>query len=404
MGDNYWEIGFGGTVTENGSSGSPLINSNRRVIGQLQGPGHGPEYGCDNPSLDRSAYGKFSVSWTGNGNDILQRRLDHWLDPIGCNPITLNSISAYQSNPVPFFPQNAPSFICKNAPIVLTLNNMIECYTVNWIPGPNLSIEGSGNSATVSYIQNQNPLSITTSWVKAEIWLGDELIGTAHRDITIEGPPTVTSMQTPSAIYAGTPVFFTLNHNGPTTWPYPTWSVTPNTSVSMFAHSSSMFEIGFGIAGNYTVTANVSNVCGTTTPFSKTVTVIGNILPPTTCQVCLPPHLPPCKSCPLDILPPILNSIIYPNPADGTLYIDLDVVVQEQIFQASTTSTIQTFQSQTQQIFNIRLYNKQGNIVRQATATGGRIEFDIDNLPEDTYFLHVETNGEIRKEQVVVKR
>jgi hypothetical protein len=107
--------------------------------------------------------------------------------------------------------------------------------------------------------------------------------------------------------------------------------------------------------------------------------------------------------CPLELPPPILNSITYPNPADGTLYIDLDVV-QEQIFQSGAISSVQTTQIQSNQVFSIKLYNRQGNVVRQATATGGRIELDVNNLPEDTYFLHIETNGEIRKEQIVIKR
>lgn len=30
-----------------------------------------------------SWYGKFDVSWTGNGNDTIQRRLNYWLDHQG---------------------------------------------------------------------------------------------------------------------------------------------------------------------------------------------------------------------------------------------------------------------------------------------------------------------------------
>jgi len=94
---NYWDISFvqtanGFSVMQPGSSGSPLINSNKRVIGQLYGPGNCPDIQCQNPSAQKVAYGKFSVSWTGGGESDYRRRLDYWLAPgLGNNaPQTLN--------------------------------------------------------------------------------------------------------------------------------------------------------------------------------------------------------------------------------------------------------------------------------------------------------------------------
>jgi hypothetical protein len=65
---------------EPGSSGSPLINSNRRVTGQLLGPGSCGDIRCGNPGGQNVSYGKFSVSWNNNTNP--KRRLKDWLDPI----------------------------------------------------------------------------------------------------------------------------------------------------------------------------------------------------------------------------------------------------------------------------------------------------------------------------------
>ena len=65
-------------VTEPGSSGSPLYDPNRRIIGQLYG---GPSYcGAPTNSLN-DYYGKFSTSWTGGGTNAT--RLSNWLD--ACN-------------------------------------------------------------------------------------------------------------------------------------------------------------------------------------------------------------------------------------------------------------------------------------------------------------------------------
>jgi len=69
-GVSSWDDG----VTEGGSSGSPLFNTNHRTIGQL----HGGASVCGGSQLS-DEYGKISVSWTGGGaNDS---RLSNWLDP-----------------------------------------------------------------------------------------------------------------------------------------------------------------------------------------------------------------------------------------------------------------------------------------------------------------------------------
>ncbi len=74
--------GFG--VTEGGSSGSPLFNSSRQIIGQLTGG----ESDCENTS-GRDHYGRFYHSWDKNGTaDSL--RLKPWLDPLNSGLRVLN--------------------------------------------------------------------------------------------------------------------------------------------------------------------------------------------------------------------------------------------------------------------------------------------------------------------------
>lgn len=84
----YWDLFWdptpnGYSVTEGGSSGSPLFRENSRILGQLFGGG---SVNCDDPANDLAKYGKLSYSWTNE--DVLdsfdpRRRLDVWLDPIG---------------------------------------------------------------------------------------------------------------------------------------------------------------------------------------------------------------------------------------------------------------------------------------------------------------------------------
>ena len=78
-------------VTEQGSSGSPLFNSSKRIIGQLYA---GLSY-CD--TLDGTDwYGKFYSSWTGGNSSTT--RLSDWLDPTGSNVSYLEG--RYASDPV----------------------------------------------------------------------------------------------------------------------------------------------------------------------------------------------------------------------------------------------------------------------------------------------------------------
>src|SRR5262249_37653839 len=47
---DFWAVQWFSGVTEGGSSGSPLLNANHQVIGQLNGGFNGPGSACDDPS------------------------------------------------------------------------------------------------------------------------------------------------------------------------------------------------------------------------------------------------------------------------------------------------------------------------------------------------------------------
>lgn len=96
--EDHWKVYWSEGVTEGGSSGSPLFDQNRRIVGQL----HGGASGCG--SNDQSdSYGKFFTSWLGEGTE--NTRLKDWLDPTdsGLEAIDANvtySIDAYLSNQI----------------------------------------------------------------------------------------------------------------------------------------------------------------------------------------------------------------------------------------------------------------------------------------------------------------
>ena len=84
----YWAVQWaqtahGRSVTEGGSSGSPLFNSNGLVIGTLTGGGST----CNNNDYD--LYGKISYHWASNGSTNA-KKLQPWLDPVPISQSTCN--------------------------------------------------------------------------------------------------------------------------------------------------------------------------------------------------------------------------------------------------------------------------------------------------------------------------
>lgn len=107
---NFWEVNWSATpnghsVTEGGSSGSPIFAaSNSLIIGQLWG---GDNINCANPAQDEGVYGKIAVSWNGPS---ATRRLSDWLDPCGTNPTSLTG----------GYPYGCPGSLLVNYPITNT--------------------------------------------------------------------------------------------------------------------------------------------------------------------------------------------------------------------------------------------------------------------------------------------
>lgn len=87
----HWRVIWASTVTnhgvtEGGSSGSPIFNSDHQIVGTLTG---GASF-CDSPN-DPDFYGKMSYHWTGNPNPENQK-LKVWLDPLNTGQATLDGL------------------------------------------------------------------------------------------------------------------------------------------------------------------------------------------------------------------------------------------------------------------------------------------------------------------------
>ena len=83
-------------------------------------------------------------------------------------------------------------------------------------------------------------------------------------------------------------------------------------------------------------------------------------------------------------------SSAYPNPTSSTLNVELNrqhySEAQAQAFRDKYTGGKATRQSPT---YDIRLYDGQGNMLRQTFTKGNKVEFNVANLPNGIYYLHI---------------
>jgi hypothetical protein len=75
------------SVTEPGSSGSPLYNAQRRLVGVLSG---GASFCGASPNQLNDLYGMLAHAWEGLGTD--STRVRNWLDPTGTGATSLGGI------------------------------------------------------------------------------------------------------------------------------------------------------------------------------------------------------------------------------------------------------------------------------------------------------------------------
>lgn len=89
----HWRVTWASTtnghsITEGGSSGSPIFNQSGRIVGHLSG---GSSF-CSTPTAP-DLYGKFEKAWTADGSTN-SSQLEPWLDPGNTNATTLDGTYA----------------------------------------------------------------------------------------------------------------------------------------------------------------------------------------------------------------------------------------------------------------------------------------------------------------------
>ncbi len=142
MPNTHWEVSYEAGTDESGSSGSPLFDENKRIIGQLHG-------GDDSSSL----FGKISVSWDHSSETNGQ--LKNWLDPDNTGTMRLDGVD-YNSPPFAAFSSDV-SIACLNTTVYFTDESTFSPSSWLWAfePGTVEFVNGTNKNS-------QNPEVIFT--------------------------------------------------------------------------------------------------------------------------------------------------------------------------------------------------------------------------------------------------
>ena len=275
---------------------------------------------------------------------------------------------------------SGPSNLCLNSSATYAINNFPTNATVTWNQSSNLQqVSGSGASKVFKGIANG------AGWIEAtvngiassrlNVWVGPS--APFINGIWRSASPRVYSFKLEDSVGEGNSTRVI-------------WSIyTSSTATTPLFQFTSSFPLGTysfpsQYNGIYYASAVVVNSCGQSDPSWKRTSfkVESGIVEPS-----------------ITFIAP------YPNPADNILNIEIDenAVVQTKSLDKQTAIGSKIIRQNA--AYDIRLYDGLGNLLRQATATGGKIEFNVANLPNGIYYLHIYdgVNEKPEMRQIVVQ-
>lgn len=351
---NFWMTGFIETalnhhsVMEPGSSGSPLINSQRKVIGQLLGPGNldlCPEHLCgNNPELQRVSYGKFSVSWTGNNAIDSRRRLRDWLSPNGLNPQTLNG------NGIASISISSQS--CQG-PFTFTINNLPLESTVSWYANGLSPYSGTDTTFTASPVMYAG-----TGYVSATVTVG-QMVFTLQKDLILNG---YVPIEGPDVAYLSQiKEYFTMDESLTVlNWKINGQLVTPSNPHRLIVLLNNYYP------GDVLITCTVATECGTFEA-RKSLEIINDY-----------------------------DYLIYPNPATDLVTVSLAMPTKEGENVALTPTV-----SETVRPYSIQLWNERAGLVKTVETDKSTVQIPLYGLPKGMYYVHLIKDKKMIKKQIL---
>ena len=340
VGSQHWIVSWNNGVTEEGSSGAPLLNQSKKIVGQLSG---GPSACYAAANYLKDAYGRFDNSWTGTGNNAT--RLSNWLDPSGFGNMTAPSINlSYIAG---------SSFVCTTSSYSVA-NLQAGTSVVSW-SSSNSSIMTINSAGIASRVGNANgQVNITATLNNG--------CGNFTRTKTIHvGKPMVSSINVDSDVCTGQGQDVVANLTGATS---SSWAVTSGNgfNATLMDNGNGIAYFNSNVQDCYGLQISVSNACG-------------SISDGTT--ICV-------SSC-------LGGSIVYPNPAKDIVTFDFS-----SFSESSLPDQIQIFDEKS------TTFKKSVDIGMHINGDK-KIQIETYDLPRGVYYFHVIKGETIEKIRIVLE-
>lgn len=235
-------------VTEGGSSGSPLFNNNKLVVGTLSG---GASY-CGAPTAQANdLYGKFDYHWETNGTADVDR-LKPWLDPGNTGNTTCPGMEAAASG-------TAPTADFSGTPTTVVVGGSVTFTDLSTNTPTSWSWNFAGGTPATSTAQNPVIVYNTAGTYNVSLTAtngtgSDTETKTAYITVVEEDAVIAAFSATPTTVAQGGTVNFTDESIGTiTSWDWEFDGGTPATSTVQNP------SITYPTAGTYNVTLTVSD-------------------------------------------------------------------------------------------------------------------------------------------------
>jgi hypothetical protein len=348
--NNHWRVNFDDGVVQHGSSGSPIFNQNRRVVGQLHGNQTYNRFQtyCSQP---RGEYGRFNVSWNGGGTNAT--RLRNWLDPCGTGANTTNTLRG--------------PYMTKWGTVGCTTRSY-QIYhlpagaTVTWSSSSNLTRTTSQGVVPASY----RATGTGSAWVRATITMpgGCGNNTSIRTTTTAQGASTYIAVNT----YGNSNGWVSAYASGGTS-PY-TWTIYGNGGSTQVTTTSSSLYHNIGCGGGF-IQVSANNTCGVASYGSTSV--------------------PGCSS---GGGPFPFAMRVYPNPATDRITIERINQVDDTTAKTGRSLLVET----------ATFYDFAGIAVKSVRINkGDKVQLDVTDLKAGHYFLKLTGNGVEEMHKIIIK-
>lgn len=355
VGQNYWRNQIDNGTFEPGSSGSPLLDQNKRVVGQLRG---GYPY-CGSSAI--FWHGCIHRSWDGGGTN--ETRLSNWLDPCGTGALTTSTIR----QPVAY----GPNIVCSSG-ATYTLANIPPDCTVSWEKSDNLDWASGNTGSSCTFIPVGNGLG----WVQAVIQTTCAQITSPRVDVWV-GPPDNSQIMLDGQICydmnSMIRAFGSMEFEQYVTrfnWYFGEWEgyVTGYGTETIAENNGAFLQVPYG-AYPQVVQVWAENVCGVSyPPYSQEFT-------PDFCGYYMS---------------------LSPNPASDN--------VEVSIATESSKSTTASKNNVVDNTYTVRVLNAYGMQVYSSQKSGNKFNISTSNLNEGVYVVEVSDGKNVNRKQLVVKK